>query len=82
MLEMLSLEAGAFYIQVSYTNKLGGFKSPHSWASFKVIIFNFYQQLLVNDQRNQSSRKILELCSMNSKTSAARAQIKAGLIIT
>ena len=65
MLEMLSLEAGAFYVQVSYTNKLGGFKSPHSWASFKVIIFNFYRRLLLNDRRNQSGRKILELRSMN-----------------
>ena len=28
MLEMLSLEAGAFYVQVSYTNKLGGVQKP------------------------------------------------------
>ena len=56
-----------------------GFESPHSWASFKVIIFNFYRRLrmLLNDRRNQSSRKILELRSMNQKTSTA--QINAGL---
>ena len=28
MLEMLSLEVGAFYVQVSYTNKLGGVRKP------------------------------------------------------
>ena len=28
MLEMLSLEAGAFYVQVSYTNKQGGVQKP------------------------------------------------------
>jgi len=28
MLEMLSLEAGTFYVQVSYTNKLGGVQKP------------------------------------------------------
>ena len=48
-LEMSPLEAGAFSVQVTYTYKRKGFKRPHSWASIKLIIFNYYQRLLAND---------------------------------
>ena len=63
--EMSPLEAGTFSVQITYMYKFkqGVFKSPHFWASIKLIIFNYYQQLLSNDrnQRNQSGLKILEL---------------------